>query len=159
MGKVRVLRGQVNAFQYQGAYELIQDDQRFNHGFRVKKFLISYEAPFDSASSSRDCYGVLATHADAIPAPLVSTSIIWNWADRRQVAWASTNHIGDSYVEMLPDLVDPTHVVVRNLFLGITAAVATGSTVFNYYIELEQIDLSDNEAVMAIVQEESQDVN
>lgn len=159
MSKLRVLRGQVLAYQYQGALELIQDDQRFNHGYRVKKFVISYEAPFTSTSSSQDCYAVLATHADAIPSPVVGTSIIWNWADRRQVAWASTNHIGDSYVEFLPDLVDPTHVVVRNLYLGLTAAVATGSTVFNYYIELEEIDLTDNQAVMAIVQEEAQDVN
>jgi hypothetical protein len=67
--------------------------------------------------------------------------------------------IGDSMIEFLPDLIDPTHVVVRDLYLGITAAVATGSTTFNYYIELEEVSLTDNEAVMAIVQEESQDVN
>lgn len=159
MGKTRVLRGQIKAFQYQGAVELIQDDQRFNHGYRVKKFVIAYDAPFDSASSSRDCYAVLTTNADAIPSPFVPSAVYWNWADRRQIAWASTNHIGDSYVEFLPDLIDPTHIVVRYLYIGITANVATSATNFNYYIELEEVELSDDQAVLAIIQEESQDVN
>lgn len=159
MSRVRVLRGQCRTYQYDGAVNIVQDDTRFNHGFRVKKFIISYEAPFDSGSGARDCYAVLATHADAIPSPLVTTSIIWNWADRRQIAWSSTNHVGDSIVEFLPDLVDPTHVVVRDLYLGLTALTATGTTTFNYYIELEEIPLTDNQAVMAIIQEESQDVN
>lgn len=159
MSRVRVLRGQCRTYQFDGAINIVQDDTRFNHGYRVKKFVISYEAPYDSGSGSRDCFGVLATHADAIESPLLSTVIIWNWADRRQIAWSSTNHVGDSLVEFLPDLVDPTHVVVRDLYLGITALSATSNNVFNYYIELEEIPLTDNQAVMAIIQEEAQDVN
>ena len=159
MGKTRVLRGQCLTFQYGGAVNLIQDDQRFNHGFIVKKFVISYEAPYDSGSGSRDCYGALATHADALPATLLPTSVIWNWEDRRQVAWCSTEHVGDSIIKQTFELIDPTHVVVRDLYVGITALTATGSTVFNYYIELEEVSLTDNQAVLAIVQEESQDVN
>jgi hypothetical protein len=159
MSRIRVLRGQCRTFQFDGAINVVQDDTRFNHGFRVKKFVISYEFPYDSGAGSRDCYGTLATHAEALPSPFLAGVVQWNWADRRQVAWTSTNMIGDSNVEFLPNLVDPTHVVVRDLYLGITAATATGSTTFNYYIELEELPLTDNEAVMAIIQEESQDVN
>jgi hypothetical protein len=50
-------------------------------------------------------------------------------------------------------------VVVRDLYFACSALTATGGNFFNYYIELEQIDLTDNQAVLAIVQEEAQDVN
>jgi len=49
--------------------------------------------------------------------------------------------------------------VVRDLYVGVSAATATGTDFFNYYIELEEISLSDNEAVLAIIKEEAQDVN
>ena len=152
----RVLRGQCLAYQYQGALHLVVDDGNYNDAWQVKRFVISYEAPFDAASGSRDCYGVLATHADAIPSPIVTTSVIWNWEDRRQVAWSSTNQIGDSLVEILPDVIDPMHVVVRDLYLGITALTATGTTRFNYFVELERVTLSDHQSVMALIQEEGQ---
>jgi len=157
VGKIRVLRGQTNSVQYGGIKQLIQNDSRFNHGFRIKKFVIAYEFPHDPGSSSRDCFAVLATHADAIPEPNIQQYVWWNWQDKRQVAWTATNHIGDSLVELYPGLIDPTHVIVRDLYVGITALTATGATMFNYYIELEEVELTENQAVLAIIQEEAQD--
>lgn len=158
MGKTRVLRGEIQEFNYGGAVNVIQNDQRFNHGFIIKDFRIASNDPADSTAGSRDCVGVLATHADAIEGT-VSTRIGWNWGDRRQVAWASTDHIGDSVVEFTNALIDPTHVVVRDLYVGISAASATSTRIWCYYIELEEVALTDNQAVLAIVQEEAQDVN
>jgi hypothetical protein len=159
MSRTRVLRGEVRTFLYDGAVNLIQNDQRFNHGFRIKRFVISPTNLHSSSIGSRDIYGVLGTHPESLEASPGSTVVEWRWRDRRQVAWASTNTIGDSVTEGVFELVDPTHVIVRDLYIGITAGTATGTDEFNYYIELEEIPLSDNEAVMAIIQEESQDVN
>jgi len=159
MGKTRVLRGELLDFNYGGAVNVIQNDQRFNHGFIIKDFRISYIDPADSNAGSRDCVGVLATHADAVVSKLSSSRIGFNWEDRRQVAWTSTNHIGDSNIDFDAALIDPTHVVVRDLYVAISAQAATGSTNWNYYIELEEVPLTDNQAVLAIVQEEAQDVN
>jgi hypothetical protein len=158
MGKIRVLRGAARAFQYDGAVQLIQDDRRFNNGFIIRRFLVSYQFPADSTASSRDLVGVLATHPDAFQLG-GGVQVGWDWSDRRQVAWASTYHVGDSVVESTFELVDPTHVVVRDLYFATSALTATGTNYFNYYIELEQIELTDNQAVLAIVQEEAQDVN
>jgi hypothetical protein len=158
MGKIRVIRGQARAFQFDGAVQLIQDDRRFNNGFKIRRFLVSFDFPADSGASSRDLIAALATHEDAFQYG-TGVQVGWNWADRRQVAWASTNHVGDSIVEQAFELVDPTHVVVRDLYFACSALTATGGNFFNYYIELEQIDLTDNQAVLAIVQEEAQDVN
>ena len=86
--------------------------------------------------------------------------IEFRWQDRRQVAWTSIEMPGDTTVGAWSfGLIDPQHVVVRDLYLGLSAQSATGTTEFNYYIELERVTLSDNQAVMAIIQEESQDVN
>lgn len=158
MGKTRVLRGEIQEYNYGGAVNVIQNDQRFNHGFIIKDFRIASNDPADSTAGSRDCVGVLATHADAIEGT-VSTRIGWNWGDRRQVAWTSTEHIGDSSVEWTNALIDPTHVVVRDLYVGVSAGSATSTRIWCYYIELEEVALTDNQAVLAIVQEESQDVN
>jgi len=159
MGKTRVLRGEIQEFQYGGAVNVIQDDQRFNHGFIIKDFRISSNDPGDSTAGSRDCFGVLATHADAVESKTSTTRIGFNWGDRRQVAWTSTNHIGDSVLEWTDALIDPTHVVVRDLYVAITAGSATSTRIWCYYIELEEVALTDNQAVLAIVQEEAQDVN
>jgi hypothetical protein len=159
MSRIRVLRGVFRTFQYDGAVNLIQNDQRFNHGFRIKRFLIAPTNLHSSSIGSRDIYAVLGTHPEALEASPGSTVVEWNWNDRRQVAWTSTNTIGDSMAESVFELVDPTHIVVRDLYVGLTAQTATGTDEFNYYIELEELSLTDNEAVMAIIQEESQDVN
>lgn len=158
MGKIRVLRGQTNAVQYGGIVQLIQNDQRFTHGYRIRKFVIAYRHPYDPGSGSRDCYGVLATHKEAILEPFTGNYVEWDWSDRAQVAWTSTNHVGDSLVEFNRDLVDPTHIVVRDLYVGITGTTVTDGIIFNYYVELEEVELSENQAVLAIVQEESQGV-
>jgi hypothetical protein len=157
MGRTRVLRGRCLAYQYQGPLNLIQDDNRFNHGFIVKKFVIGFSDVSSSSAGSKECFGVLATHAAALEGP-VGTVVGWNWDDRRQVAWASTA-FEDSQADQTFELIDPTHIIVRDLWFGLTAQVATSTNEFVYYVELEQVELSDNQAVLAIVQEEAQDVN
>ena len=66
--------------------------------------------------------------------------------------------LGDSSVGTTFELVDPTHIIVRDLFIAITSASTLVGDLFNYYIELEEVELSENQAVLAIVQEESQGV-
>jgi hypothetical protein len=138
---------------------LIQNDQRFNHGYIIKKFQIAFDHLSDSGSGNRDGYAALATHPDALTDPDVSTAVWWNFPDRRQVAWTSTEVIGDSVTAQRYELIDPTHIVVRDLWIGITTFSATGTIEMNYFIELEEVSLTDNQAVLAIVQEEAQDVN
>jgi hypothetical protein len=158
VGKIRVIRGQVRAFNYDGAQQLIQDDQRFNHGFKIRRFVVSTEFPADTAAGSRDLVAVLATHEEAIQLG-PGVQIGWGWDDRRQVAWAGLAMDGDSTVGNQFELIDPTHIVVRDLYVAISSAVATSTLYFNYYVELEEVSLTDNQAVLAIVQEEAQDVN
>jgi hypothetical protein len=101
----------------------------------------------------------LATHPEALEG-YVSSVVNWTWSDRRQVAWTQIEMNGDTTIGAWSfGLIDPQHIVVRDLYFGLSSASATGTTEFNYYIELERVTLSDNQAVMAIIQEEAQDVN
>jgi hypothetical protein len=159
MGKIRVIRGQARAYQLDGAVQLIQDDRRFNHGFKIRRFLVSWNLPADSGAGSRDLVAVLATHEDAVRLASLPTQIAWEWQDRRQVAWTSTNHVGDSIVENSFELIDPTHIVVRDLWFACSVQTSSGTNYFNYFVELEEVELTDNQSVLAIIQEEAQDVN
>jgi hypothetical protein len=155
----RVLRGVTRTFQYAGALNLVVDDGNFNEAWRVTRFAISPVDITSSSAGSRDCVAALATHAEALPG-YVSSVINWTWSDRRQIAWTAINMSGDTEVaEWSFGLIDPQHIVVRDLYLGLSAQSATGTTEFNYFIELERVSLNDNQAVMALVQEVAQDVN
>jgi len=140
-----------------GAKHLVVDDGNFNNAWRITKFVVSYYDPTTSAAANRDSIGVLATHPEALNDGL--THVLWNWDDRRQVAWAGMDFQGDTSVGRTFELIDPQHVIVRDLYIGISASFETSAVFYNYFIELERVTLSDNQAVMAIIQEESQDVN
>lgn len=156
----RVLRGTCLAYNYEGPLHLVVDDGNFNDAWRITRFNVAPRDLSNSSAGGYDSFAVLATHADALNDPVVGNVVWWNWQDRRQVAWTSLSIFGDSAPDSLGfNLIDPQHIVVRDLYFGLTAFNATGVTEFNYFIELERIKLDDNQAVMAIVQEEAQDVN
>jgi hypothetical protein len=155
----RVLRGITRTYQYDGAVKLIVDDGNFNDAWKITRFVIAPVDPTSSSAGSRDCVAVLATHPEALEG-YVSSVVNWTWSDRRQVAWTQIEMNGDTTIGAWSfGLIDPQHIVVRDLYFGLSSASATGTTEFNYYIELERVTLSDNQAVMAIIQEEAQDVN
>jgi hypothetical protein len=156
----RVLRGQVATIQYGGLTQLVVDDGNFTDAWRVTKFYIAPDGVHDTSLGQLDAVAVLATHEEAIPNPLLPTVIQWNWDDRRQFAWTAIELNGDTtFGTWSEGVIDPQHIIVRDLYIGLTAQFATSTRVWNYMIELERVKLSDDQAILAILQEESQDVN
>ena len=155
----RVLRGQIVPLSLAsgGPVHLVVDDGNYNDAWRITRFVVSYYDPTVSSAGNRDCVGVLTTHEQAIFGRLApGTSVGWNWDDRRQVAWAGMDFQGDTSVGQTFELIDPQHVVLRDLWLGISASYETTTALYNYFIELERIKLDDNQSVMALIQEEGQ---
>jgi hypothetical protein len=115
---------------------------------------LAYDSP--AHASPRDVVGVLATEEDAVRDTDIPTTVGWNWDDRRQIAWAGQDMQGTSSFESFPapGLIDPTHVIVRELWIAVTGTLSTGN--YCYYIELERVELDDNQAVMAMVSERNQ---
>lgn len=160
MSKIRILRGQLNPDANNIVKEeLIKDDSRFTHGFRIKKFVISWNNLFSATASSRDLFGILSTSFDALTRYVPPTNALtWDWDNKSQIAWASTRTDGDSAIVQTFEVVDPTAIVVRELWLGISIATTVTTDRVNYYIELEEITLDENQAVLAIIREEGQSV-
>lgn len=130
---------------------LILDDGRINVGYRVVKFKVF----------SNDMTGT-ATNAFAFQCHLSMgleiTSALPSAADNREIAWACYN-TGSGESPSYFDLVDPDHIVVRDLHLILPSADNTIATSISYYIELEEYNISDQEAIISIIKEESQDVD
>lgn len=133
---VRSLRGNI---PNQGRRKIIVDDGRYNHGYKVTKFQCWPE------NNNTGVEGVLslsqegATRGDA--------------SDNAQIAWVIA---GDNQVPSMTgvlEVLDPNHVVVRDLFVYNNA-----STPMNYLVVLEPITLDPDQAVMALIKEVSQDV-
>lgn len=120
---------------------LVVDDGDFNRGHRVKRFVIAGDN-----TGQNDVFATLSLDYDA---PLK-----WDWGDNRQIGWASQPDFSAS-----PgfEVLDPGHIVVRDLYLQAQVGGGGGSSIVNYLIELEPVALTDDQAVIALIKERSQD--
>jgi hypothetical protein len=132
---------------------IIVDDGRINHGYRVTSFYVATRNP---ANIGHNCFGTLSLDEEG--------GLIWNWDDNRQIAWAGTPIIGQgtsafNHTVGAPfAVIAPDHVVLQDLY--VTAQLGSGTTeahLVNYLITLEPITLTDNEAILTLIKERSQD--
>lgn len=136
MKGVRTLRGTVNAGDVK---RLIVDDGRFNDGFIVKEFYVW--ARSISGSSDPEC--ALGLDEDM--------SSNWDAEDNRQIGWAGQTTSASSRT-MDFALLDPSHVVVTDLFINNFSAAEA-----NYMVIIEPVHLSDDQAILALIKERAQD--
>ena len=159
--RIRTLRGTVKfparssgAAPNTGRRNLILDDGRINIGYRIIEFRIWNSNMTGSAGGQFEAEAHIAMGLDV-------TSGRSDGSDNREIAWAAyatgqPNTSGISYFE----LVDPDHIIVRDLniiFPSVTNTVADSRV--NYYILMEEYDITDQEAIISIIKEESQDVD
>jgi hypothetical protein len=133
---MRTLRGRVDASETK---RLIVDDGRLNHGMRVKEFhvwAISKGSGDDPECSLGLDYDMSAN---------------WDASDNRQIAWAGQTTTAGSRL-MQFSLIDPDHVVIMDLYIQ-----NFGSDVANYLIILEPVELTDDQAILTLIKERSQD--
>jgi hypothetical protein len=140
--KRRTLRGQVTEGEVK---RLIVDDGRLNHGYKVVNFVCSVDPTQDVANAA----AVLSLDYD--------TPVNWDWSDNRQIAWASAVTYSTSEMGAGFQVVDPDHVVIMDLYIQGQVFSQGGSDVFNYLIELETVDLNDDQAILTLIKERSQD--
>jgi len=141
--KRRTLRGQIPEGQVK---RLIVDDGRLNHGYRVVSFVIAGDGMLSAAND------VSATLSLDYDAPLT-----WNWGDNRQIGWASTNVDSVSGTDSPFAVLDPDHIVIMDLYIQGQTGSAGGSGVINYLIELEPMELTNDQAILTLIKERSQD--
>ena len=133
-----------------GRRALILDDGRINIGYRIIQFRIW----------NADSTGQLDPFASQahLSMSLEITSALADASDNREIAWAAYN-TGTGYGIDQFNLVDPDHIVVRDLNLVMPVVANTDIARVNYYILMEEYDITDQEAIISIIKEESQDVD
>ena len=141
MGKIRTLRGQCN---HDEVKHLIIDDGNFNHAFKVLEFKV---LSIDPRTGNQDAWGTLATNENG--------ASLWDLSDSRQIGWAGQTIASSDSPEPTMALIDPDHIVVRDLYVYGQDAVGQG---FQYFIRLESVLIDDDNAIIALIKESSQDV-
>ena len=138
----RTLRGQIIEGETK---RLILDDGRLNHGYKVVNFVIVGDPSFNG----NDAWATLSLDYDS--------PVTWDWSDNRQIGWASTNIQSTAGVESPFSVLDPDHVVIMDLYIQGQVGSAGGSGEINYLIELETIDLTNDQTILTLIKERSQD--
>lgn len=138
----RTLRG---SFPEGTTRRIIVDDGRYNHGYKV----ISFVAAGSPDLSTNDAFATLGLSE--------GFDVSWDWGDNRQIGWSGTTITGSSSPAAPFSIIDPDHIVVSDLFIkGIFATAGVAGDI-NYLIEIEPITMSDDQAILALIKERSQD--
>ena len=134
------LRGTIDSSEVR---RLIIDDGNFAQGHKVVSFEIF---PVDMTSGSNDVSGVLSIDYDGARQE-------WLAEDSRQIGWSSTTMSTSNSVNNKTDIIDPDHIVIRDLY--VTAYSNSGR--INYLVIVEPVSLSEDEVVLQLIKERSQD--
>ena len=143
--KIRTLRGSIKS-EGQNKLQLILDDGRINEGLKV----VSFEC---WCSSGLPTLGMDATLSlDLIPSGFNK----FDAGDSRQFAWVTGGYDNGIMTMSYRDIIDPEHIINRDLYLYIDA---TAGALVNYLIVCETYELSDDEAIVSIIKETSQNTS
>lgn len=141
--KRRSLRGQVDPGTKK---RLIVDDGLYKSGYKVTEFHIFGS---DMTSGASDAIGTLAT-ADT------GQLEDWDASDNRQIAWAGYTQSTSYSPLFIKSIVDPNHIIVTDLFVG---AFGNALTPINYLVVIEPVTLTEEQGIIALVKERSQNAN
>jgi hypothetical protein len=135
--KVHTLRGRVDL---NTTKRLILNDGRLTHGMVVKEFYVwtISQASGDDVDCILSLSGTVTAEMDA--------------SDNRQIGWARETTTATTRQQSRA-IIDPDHIVVQDLWIS---NLSTNGPA-NYLIILEAKELNDNESVLQLIKERSQD--
>lgn len=123
---------------------LVVDDGNMNRAYRVVEFYMWV----NPTSALNDCFGTLAKEA--------SFEIIQDASNNAQIAWSSSVVDGTGGLQTPFTIVDPNHLVIRDLYVLGQVSGSGGSQEINYMVVIEPVTVSDDEAVLTLIKERSQ---
>jgi hypothetical protein len=158
-GKVRTLRGQITAVGGKAEKQLILNDQLINRGLRVTGFFMWPEVV--GSTFSRTCNAILSYAA------LASGDVDMDAGDNTQLGWAfyvqdakdtaslPQTQAPAAFSGFFNQLIDPDHIINRDLFISLRDS---STATFNYMVVCEFLELTDDEAIVTIIKENSQSI-
>lgn len=135
---IHTLRGKLEANEVR---RLILDDGMLTEGHKIE----SFEVWAISLASGDDPAAFLSLSN-------VDDGVGFNAGDNRQIAWSVQTTTSTTRL-MSFNTIDPDHVIIRDLYIhNISAHPA------NYMVIIKPIRISEDEAVLQLIKESSQDV-
>lgn len=159
-GRVRTLRGTVTVSGGKAERQLILNDQLINDGLRVTGFFVWPDIATSDSSRSFSAILSYAALADANVRMNAgdNTQFGWSWNIQSQEVPAPSptqSAVASSTSGYLNQLIDPDHIVNRDLFISFRFS---DSATYNYMVVCEFIELTDDEAIVTIIKENSQSI-
>jgi len=140
-GRTRTLRGQFTVTAGGTAkQQLIVDDGLINRGYKVKEWYL-----WEDSGSPTQFSGILSMQS-------VNAANDMDASNNTQIGWVWQSNItqGGGIKEYI---LDPDHVIVRDLFVTITGAANDN---YNFMIVVEEMTITDDQAIINIIKEGSQ---
>ena len=138
MRSKRVIRGKLADNERR---RIVVDDGNFNDGWRIVKFTAAGDAISSNEVAAKVSFK-----------PVTTTG--WDWGNSLEIAWASARNTSEANWGGFPNAIDPSAVIVADLW--VTGTSSAGSDI-NFMIEIERVSLSDDQAILALIQERGQD--
>ena len=146
LGKLRTLRGQITVTGGVGRLNLIASDGLVNLGLKINSFQIWSSRNQGSVFQPYKFTGILSLDTIAAGSDM-------NAADNRQFAWSFYSSDATGVLVNHRTVIDPDHIVNRDLFLTMDDS---STDTYNYLIEAQVVELTDDEAIITIIKETSQ---
>lgn len=134
----RVIRGRLADNEQR---RIVVDDSNFNDGWRIVRFTAAGDAINSNEVSAKVSLKPVTTAG-------------WDWSLNTEIAWASSRNTSEANWGGFPNAIDPSAVVVADLY--VTGTSSAGGDI-NFMIEIERVSLSDDQAILALIQERAQD--
>ena len=144
-GKLRTLRGQVTVVGGVARKNLIVADGLINYGLKVSRFTM-WNQLNPTGGSNQKFTGILSLDT-------INSGSQMDAGGNQQFAWTSYSTLTTGLVSPVREIIDPDHIVNRDLFLTMNDS---SSGTYNYLIECQVVELSDDEAIITIIKETSQ---
>jgi hypothetical protein len=74
-----------------------------------------------------------------------------------QIAWASSYANGTASLASPFSIIDPNHIVNRDLYIQTQVGGAGGSEAVNYLVIIEPVTMTEPQAVLQLIKERAQD--
>lgn len=137
MTRVRTLRGTITTTGTSAKRQLIVDDGLLNRGYKVTGFFVW------SATGGSSFVATLSMNPKTAGNGMLA-------GNNSEIGWTWT----DGGVDMYQRVLDPDHVIVRDLHITLEN-VSSGED-FSFMVVVEEYSISDDEAIMNIIKEGSQ---
>ena len=153
-GRVRTLRGQITAVGGKAEKQLILNDQLINRGLRVTGFFV-WPTVCDRQSSRQ--FNAILSYAK-----LNSANVLMDAGDNTQLGWSFQSNttstpapggVPSAFSGYFNQLLDPDHIINRDLFVSLRLS---DNHTYNYMVVCELMELTDDEAIITIIKENSQ---